>query len=87
VIIAQQAWSLPYPRGALSAALNNMRQNRRLRVGPVLVDSVGIGYHVATHLADQGYDVYAFHAGSAPLDPEHFVNAKAGSVLVASGDI
>jgi len=77
VIIAQQAWSLPDPRGALTAALGNLRENRRHRLGAVVVDAVGIGYHVATHLADQGYDVYAFNAGSAAMDSEHFVNAKA----------
>ena len=77
VIIAQQAWSLPDPRGVLSAALGRLGQNRRYRVGPVVVDAVGIGYHVATHLADQGHDVYAFNAGSTAIDSEHFVNAKA----------
>jgi hypothetical protein len=77
VIIFQQAWSLPDPRGVLSAALGSLRQRRGFQVGPVVVDAVGIGYHVATHLADQKYDVYPFNAGSAPQDPEHFVNAKA----------
>jgi hypothetical protein len=76
VIIAQQAWSLPDPRGELVAALGRL-QNRRFRVGPVMVDSVGIGYHVATHIADHGYDVYGFNAGGASMDQEHFVNAKA----------
>jgi hypothetical protein len=41
------------------------------------VDSVGIGYHMATHLADQGFQVYGFNAGSSAVDSEHFVNAKA----------
>ena len=77
VIIAQHAWSLPDSRGVLVAALGNLRQHRRFRVGPVVVDTVGIGYHVATHLADQGYDVYAFNAGSSAIESEHFVNAKA----------
>ena len=76
-IIAHQAWSLPDPRGVLAAALGTLRQKRGFKVGPVVVDAVGIGYHVATHLADQGYDVYAFNAGASPLDAEHFVNAKA----------
>ena len=31
---------------------------------------------MATHLAETGYNVYAFNAGAAPLDQEHFVNAK-----------
>jgi hypothetical protein len=77
VIIAQHAWSLPDPRGVLMEALGNLRRMRGFQVGPVVVDAVGIGYHVATHLADQGYDVRAFNAGGAPLDAEHFVNAKA----------
>ena len=77
VIIAHQAWSLPDPRGALAAALTSLREKRGLQLGPVVVDGVGIGFHVATHLADQGYNVYSFNAGSAPLDAEHFVNAKA----------
>jgi hypothetical protein len=42
-----------------------------------MVDSVGIGFHVATHLADHGYEVYGFNAGGAAIDAEHFVNAKA----------
>jgi hypothetical protein len=42
-----------------------------------MVDAVGIGYHVATHLADQGYQVLGFSAGGAAMDSEHFVNAKA----------
>ena len=44
VIITQQAWSLPGPRGALVAALGNFRQNRRFQMGPVVVDAVGIGF-------------------------------------------
>jgi hypothetical protein len=77
VIIAQQAWSLSDPRGALSAALSSLRQMRGLRVGPVVVDTVGIGYHVGTHLADHGYEVYGFNAGASPVNGELFVNAKA----------
>jgi hypothetical protein len=77
VIIAQQAWSLPDPRGVLVAALGKLRQDQRFRVGPVLVDAVGIGYHVGTHLADQGFQVFGFNAGGAAMDSEHFVNAKA----------
>jgi hypothetical protein len=43
VIIAQQAWSLSDPREELVAALGRL-QNRRFRVGPVMVDSVRIGW-------------------------------------------
>jgi hypothetical protein len=68
VIIAQQAWSLAAPRGELTAALGSLRRMRGLQVGPVVVDTVGIGDHVATHLASQGYQVFGFNAGGAPLN-------------------
>jgi hypothetical protein len=77
VIITQQGWSLPGPRGALVAALGNLRQNRRFQMGAYCGGCGGNRFHVATHLRDQGYDVYAFSAGGTPLDSEHFVNAKA----------
>jgi hypothetical protein len=77
VIIDFAAWSLADPRGELAARLSALRNRSGFRVGPVLVDAVGIGFHVATHLADLGYEVYAFNAGAAPVDAEHFVNAKA----------
>jgi hypothetical protein len=50
---------------------------RGFRVGPVVVDTVGIGYHVGTHLVDQGFEVYGFNAGASPVNAELFVNAKA----------
>ena len=77
VVIFQQAWSTPDPRGVLSLALSGLRQKRGMQIVAVVVDAVGIGYHVATHLADQKYPVFGFNAGSSPMDPEHFVNAKA----------
>jgi hypothetical protein len=82
VIIAQEHWSLPDPRGALTAALGKLRQLRGFQVGPVVVDSVGIGFHMATHLGDQGFQVFGFNAGSSAVDSEHFVNAKAEAYWV-----
>ena len=60
----------------LVVALGNPRLNRRFRVGPVMVDAVGIGHHVATHLADHGFDGYGFNAAGAVMDSDHFVSAK-----------
>jgi hypothetical protein len=75
-IIFQRAWSLADPRGVLAAALADLGGSG-FQEGPVVVDAVGIGYHVATHLADLGYTVYALNAGSAPLNGERYLNAKA----------
>jgi hypothetical protein len=78
LLAEQQALvGLPDPRGVLVAALGKLREDRRFRVGLVMVDAVGIGYHVAMHLADQSYQVFGFNAGGAAVDSEHFVNAKA----------
>lgn len=77
VILECQAWSLPDPRGALAHAISQLRGRRGFQLGAVVVDAVGIGYHVATHLADLGFQVFAFNAGSSPVDREQFENAKA----------
>jgi hypothetical protein len=77
VIVPQQAWSLPDPPGKLVADVDRLNQNCRSWVGPVMVDSVGIGFHIPTHLTDHGYEVYGFNAGGTPIDSEHFVNANA----------
>ena len=76
VVLVCKAWNLPDPRGAIARELHELRSDHRFRMGIVVVDTVGIGYHVATHIADQGYEEYGFNAGQAPRDREHFVNAK-----------
>ncbi len=78
VIIAQQAWSDP-PRsiGCSAWHMSTLAQVAHYRLGPVVVDAVGVGYRIATHLADHGFEVYAPNAGGAPIDAEHFVSAKA----------
>lgn len=68
-----RAWSLDDPRGALAAALLPYRERKII----VTVDSVGIGYHVASHLSDLGFSVRRFNAGAAPRDKDKFRNAKA----------
>ena len=77
VVLARAAWSEADPRGQLVRWIGNLRtQFRQYRLGPVVVDTVGVGHGIALHLADQ-FDVYGFKAGAAPLDREQFLNAKA----------
>lgn len=45
-------------------------------LGPVVVDTVGVGHGIALHLADH-FDVRSFKAGASPMDGEQFLNAKA----------
>lgn len=76
IVLSRMAWNDKDPRGAVSRWLSNLvRQGYAL--GPVVVDTVGIGYNFALHLADQGFDVYSFNAGGAPMDREQYFNAKA----------
>jgi phage terminase large subunit len=72
-IRALRTWSLDDVRGAVTAALLPYRE----RHITVTVDAVGIGYHLATHLVDQGYTVRFFNAQGRARDDEKFRNAKA----------
>jgi len=59
-------------RGAVTAAL--LPYQGRLQT--VNVDSAGIGWYMAQHLAER-FPVQAVNVGSSPANPEHFVNLKA----------
>lgn len=74
VVIARAAWSSPDP--PLVSWLGKLRA-QPWRLGPVMMDTVGVGFHLARFIADQGFEVYGFKAGSAPIDQEQFLNAKA----------
>ena len=76
IILAREAWSDADPRGAVSAWMNRLKA-LPYRLGPVVVDTVGVGLALAQHLANQGYDVWGFKAGASPFDSEQFANAKA----------
>lgn len=65
------------PRGRVVQLLGQIATTRRL--GDIVVDSVGIGYNFAQHIADQGFKVYLFNAGHRALDAERFANCKAES--------
>lgn len=76
IILMQRSWADADPRGAVLRAIGELRE-RRLRIGAVVVDMVGIGYNFGLHLADQGLEVYGFNAGSRPLDTTQYRNLKA----------
>jgi hypothetical protein len=65
------------PRGRVVQVLSRLLRTGRLMY--VVVDSVGIGYNFALHLADLGFPVLQFNAGHRAVDTERFVNAKAES--------
>lgn len=77
MLIGMWTWSKADPRGDIVSKLSEFRNHRDWRLGPVMVDTIGIGYHFATHLADQGFEVYGFNAGAGAVNGEQFVNAKA----------
>ncbi len=77
VILHMQAWPDADPRGAVLRVLGELKHRRDYRLGRVVVDTVGLGLHFASHIADQGFDVWGFQAGASAIDREHYVNQKA----------
>jgi len=72
-IVLLQAWSHPDARGEVLAALFPWKAELK----KVNVDSIGIGYHLATHLRDHGLPVREVNVGAAPRDKEKYCNLKA----------
>lgn len=72
-IVLEQWWTQADPRGDVLAALAPYKE----RGVAVNVDTIGIGYNFALHIADNGYSVNHINVGSAPHDKEKFANAKA----------
>lgn len=77
IIIEQHVWPDADPRGGVVIALGRLKHHALYRLGMVVVDTVGIGYNFALHLADQGFPVHGFIAGARPMDGEHYQNQKA----------
>lgn len=78
IVLKQKAWSEADPRGAVLRELAAIKgRNLGYPLGVTVVDTVGIGYNFALHLADNGFNVFGFIAGARPMDVEHFVNQKA----------
>ena len=78
-ILARDSWSEADPRGSVVRWLRGLSERFRLPVGLVVGDTVGVGHGMALHIADCGFPVFGFKAGSSPMDKEQFLNAKAES--------
>lgn len=77
MILGQWAWHDPDPRATVHRQLSELRRHPQYRLGSVVVDTTGIGYYFAKHLADAGFTVFGFNAGSAPIDTAQYLNLKA----------
>ncbi len=77
MILETHAWADPDPRGAVVRILGRLKHHPLYRLGIVVVDTVGIGYNFALHLADNGFDVFGFKAGARAVDSAQFANQKA----------
>lgn len=67
----QVAWSEPDPRGEIVAEL------REWKIEYVNIDAIGMGYYLARHLEDCGFQVNDINVGDASEDPEKYKNLKA----------
>lgn len=82
IVLCQRSWTDADPRGAVARTLGELRQHRDYRLGPVVVDIIGVGYNFALHLADLGFEVFGFRADAAPQQtggPALYANLKAQS--------
>lgn len=78
IVIARAAFMDADPRGKVVRWLGDLKARAKWPLGPVMIDTIGVGYNFALHIADQGLaQVYGFNAGSVPFDSERFTNAKA----------
>ena len=76
IILGRAAWREEDPRGKVANWISGWRREK-WPLGPVVVDTTGVGYYMAKHLADCGFTVYGFKAGGRPFDTVQFLNAKA----------
>jgi phage terminase large subunit len=72
-LIQLQSWTQPDPRGKVLAALEPFKG----RIRRLNVDSTGIGYGMARHIADFKYNVRDVNVGVAARQPEKYANLKA----------
>lgn len=77
IVLFCESWNLPDPRGAIMRRLYEERVEYPNCKIAVMLDTVGIGYHAGTHLANGGFEVYGFVAGAGARDRDQFRDAKA----------
>lgn len=76
MILEQHAWNDNDPRGPVVKVLAGLRHHPLYKLGAVVIDCAGIGHNFALHIADQGFPVYGFNSGWAPMDKTQYANAK-----------
>jgi phage terminase large subunit len=72
-LIHLESWTESDPRGKVLAALEPFKG----RIRGLNVDSTGIGYGMARHIADSKYKVRDVNVGVAARHPEKYANLKA----------
>ncbi len=77
LILSMKAWHEPDPLGSILRELSIWKYDKRWRLGDILIDGDGIGYHLAPRIAAHGYKVYLFRAAQSALDFGVYLNAKA----------
>jgi hypothetical protein len=75
VILEQGFWTEPDSRGQVANILNKWKS----RLEAVNVDSIGIGYHLGTHLRDLGFPVQLQNVSESAHNSERFLNLRAES--------
>lgn len=85
IILEQGAWSEEDPFDSLLLWLNELRRKYagRYRMGPVVMDVVGIGKHLGPRIAERGFDVVGFVAGARAIDNEAYFNQKSEVYWIA----
>lgn len=77
IILERAAFPDSDPRGQVVKVIAKWHHHSDYAGADCLVDTAGIGYNFALHLADQSFNVFGFNAGHAPIDREQFDSAKA----------
>ncbi len=76
-VISRDAWPDPDPTQKCLQWIGGIQQRYPSAAIIIVGDTVGIGYYFMRGLANHGYDVRAFVAQAAPVDPVMYANAKA----------
>ncbi len=78
IILYQKAWADADPRGPLMRDLSEIRGGRLgYPLGITVVDTIGIGYNFALHLADHGFNIWGFNCNQRAIQPDMFASQKA----------
>lgn len=79
IVLEQIAWHQADPFPEVMKVLWRLQQHPRYKLGAIVVDINGIGYHFAKRIAERepfASLVFGYNAGASPLDTTRFANAK-----------